>query len=137
MRVDWAIISRYAETTGTTATIVGAGIDTYYPPDLPAEIVVPLTVQLRAHQNEMGRPHEVSLRILDADLDQVGEEGKLGFEATANPYIEQGWEAGVLFTIVSHFVASADGTYSIEISVDGEHKKSIPFRIVPGGQPPP
>ena len=136
MRVDWAIISRYAESTGNTATIVGGGIDTYYPPALDAPIVVPLTVQLRAHQAEMGIPHELSIQILDVNLEPVGAAGTFNFQAEPNPNIEEGWEAGVLFTVMNQVLLAHGGTYSIEISVDGEHKKSVPFRVVPGEEPP-
>jgi hypothetical protein len=132
VRVDWATLARYAESSGGLATLVGAGIDTYYPPDLPAPIVLPLTVQLRGGQEEMVQPHQISFRILDADLDQVGEEGTLGFQSEPNPNIEEGWEAGVLLTVVSQFVAEREGPYSIEIAIDGEHKKSVPFRVLPG-----
>ena len=135
VRVDWATLARYAESSGGLATMVGAGIDTYYPPELPAPIVLPLTVQLRGGQEEMVQPHQISFRILDADLDQVGEEGTLGFQSEPNPNIEEGWEAGVLLTVVSQFVAESEGPYSIEIAIDGEHKKSVPFRVLPAGEP--
>ena len=130
MRVDWATLARYAESSGGLATLVGAGIDTYYPPDLPAPIILPLTVQLRGGQDEMVQPHQISFRILDADLEQVGEEGTLGFQSEPNPNIEEGWEAGVLLTVVSQFVAESQGPYSIEIAIDGEHKKTVPFRVL-------
>ncbi len=135
MRVDWATLSRYAESSGGLATMVGAGIDTYYPPELPAPIVLPLTVQLRGSQEEMVQQHQISFRILDAQLDQVGEEGTLGFQSEPNPNIEEGWEAGILLTVVSQFVAESEGPYSIEIAIDGEHKKSVPFRVLPSGEP--
>jgi hypothetical protein len=130
VRVDWATLARYAESSGGLATLVGAGIDTYYPPDLPAPIVLPLTVQLRGGQDEMVQPHQITFRILDADLEQVGEEGTLGFHSDPNPNIEEGWEAGILLTVVSQFVAENEGPYSIEIAIDGEHKKSVPFRVL-------
>jgi hypothetical protein len=134
VRVDWATLARYAESAGGLATLVGAGIDTYYPPELPAPIVLPLTVQLRGRQDEMVQPHEISFRILDGNLEQVGEEGTLGFQSEPNPNIEEGWEAGVLLTVMSQFVAERPGPYSIEIAVDGEHKKTVPFRVLTADQ---
>lgn len=136
MRVDWATLARYAESSGGLATLVGAGIDTYYPPELPVPIVLPLTVQLRGGQDEMVHPHQISFRILDADLEQVGEEGTLGFQSEPNPNIEEGWEAGVLLTVVSQFVAEHEGPYSIEIAIDGEHKKTVPFRVLTAADEP-
>lgn len=135
MRVDWATLSRYAESVGGLATMVGAGIDTYFPPSLPAPIVLPLTVQLRGRQEELGeQDHFVSFRILDSNLEQIGEEGRLGFASEPNPNIEEGWEAGVILTVISQFVAEKEGAYSIEISIDGEYKKSVPFRVLTGEQ---
>jgi hypothetical protein len=84
----------------------------------------------------MVHPHQISFRILDADLEQVGEEGTLGFQSEPNPNIEEGWEAGVLLTVVSQFVAEHEGPYSIEIAIDGEHKKTVPFRVLTGADEP-
>lgn len=130
MRVDWAVLSRYAESVGGLATMVGAGIDTYYPPEIPAPMVLPLTVQLRGRQDEMVEQHKLSFRILDSNLEQLGEEGTLGFQSEPNPNIEEGWEAGVQLVVVSQFLAQAEGPYSIEISIDGDHAKSVPFRVL-------
>jgi hypothetical protein len=44
MRVDWAILSRYAEGAEGVATIVGAGIDTFYSAEFPVPIQAALTV---------------------------------------------------------------------------------------------
>ena len=40
----------------------------------------------------------------------------------------------MLLTVVSQFVAESEGPYSIEIAIDGEHKKSVPFRVLPSGE---
>jgi hypothetical protein len=136
VRVEWAILARYAESVGGTATIVGAGIDTYYPPEVPAPIQVVLAFNLRGQQNEMEGDHELTIRILDAEMQQIGEEGTFGWHGEPNPLIAEGWEAGALFApIVSQFVAEEEGTYSIEVLVDGDHMKLVPFRVVPGGPP--
>ena len=37
---------------------------------------------------------------------------------------------GLLMTVVHQFEASAEGTYSIEIIWDEEHKKSVAIRVV-------
>jgi hypothetical protein len=130
VRVDWAILSRYAESTDGLATIVGAGIDTFQTPTLPAEIAVPLTIQLRGTQEEMTEEHELTVRVLDADLQQLGEDVVLSFQSQLNPEIEAGWEAGAIFTAVNQLLAENEGTYSIEILIDGEHEKSVPFRVL-------
>ena len=44
MRVEWAFACRYAESDGMTATIVGAGIDTFFPAVLPSMIERPSIV---------------------------------------------------------------------------------------------
>jgi hypothetical protein len=35
---------------------------------------------------------------------------------------------------VSQFLAEREGPYSVEIAIDGEHKKSVPFRVLPSGE---
>src|SRR5918995_2039571 len=129
MRDDWAILSRYAEGAEGVATIVGAGIDTFYSLTFPVPIQAALTVQLRGQPDELGETHEISLRVLDANLELVGDPATISFEAEPNPDLEDGWEAGVLVAVNNQFVAEAAGTYSIEIDVDGKHAKSVPFRI--------
>src|SRR5918995_398031 len=96
MRVEWAILSRYAEGSAGVATIVGAGIDTFYSAEFPVPIQAALTVQLRGHPEELGETHDISLRIVDANIELVGEAASLTFEAEPNPHLETGWEAGVL-----------------------------------------
>jgi hypothetical protein len=130
VRVDWAILSRYAEGSAGVATIVGAGIDTFYSLTFPVPIQAALTVQLRGQPDELGETHEISLRVLDANLELVGEPATISFEAEPNPDLEDGWEAGVLVAVNNQFVAETAGTYSIEIDVDGSHAKSVPFRIL-------
>ena len=130
MRVDWAILSRYAEGSAGVATIVGAGIDTFYSLTFPVPIQAALTVQLRGQPDELGETHEISLRVLDANLELVGDPATISFEAEPNPDLEDGWEAGVLVAVNNQFVAEAAGTYSIEIDVDGAHAKSVPFRVL-------
>ena len=130
MRVEWAVISRYAESSGGLATLVGAGIDTYHVADLPADLAVPLTIQLKAHQSEMPGSHEVRIRILDDGMEQVGEDAALAFEGELNPGLPEGWEAGALFTVVSRFTAEREGPYTISIEVDGQHSGAVGFRVV-------
>ena len=130
MRVEWAILSRYAEGAEGVATIVGAGIDTFFSSEFPVPIQAALTVQLRGQPDELGETHEISLRILDANLELVGEAASITFEAEPNPHLEDGWEAGVLVAVNNQFVAETAGTYSIEIDVDGAHAKSVPFRVL-------
>jgi hypothetical protein len=130
VRVDWAIISRYAETADGTATIVGAGIDTFGVQSFPAPITLALTIQLRGQQQELAQPHQLSLRILDDELDQLGDEVELSFQTEPNPQLQEGWEAGAMFAAVNQIVVEHAGTFSIEIGIDGEHKKSLPFRVL-------
>jgi hypothetical protein len=137
VRVEWAVISRYAETGGGVATIVGAGIDTYTPPALPAQLVVPLTIQFKGQPEEIEGQHEITLRILDADLRLVGQELRLPIESHPNPQREEGWEAALLLTVINQLVAERPGTYSLEISWDGAAMKSVPFRVLAATSPPP
>jgi hypothetical protein len=129
MRVDWAIISRYAETNSGLATLVGAGIDTFFPGQFPAQIALPLTIQFRGRPEEIDGPHEITLRILDSEMTQIGQ-GAVAIDSQPNPNRVEGWEAGLLVTLVGQAAAAAPGTYSIEIAWDGDHKKSVPFRVV-------
>ena len=45
MNVDWVIPCRYVEVHDNLGTIVGAGIDTYWIPELPTTMQVVLAIQ--------------------------------------------------------------------------------------------
>lgn len=127
MRVDWAIACRYVEVNGALATIVGAGIDTYYPPAFPADLSVIIALRVvGAHTDD---EHLLVATVLDPQMQEIARvEG--GFTSQLNPDAIPGWEAGAILTTVHNFRAEEEGPYTITITVDGQ-AHTVPVIVRP------
>lgn len=135
MRIEWAIPCRFVELYGL-ATIVGAGIDTYWLPEIPSPVQVFMAIRLVAPEEELGddKPHQLVVRVLGPDMQPIGDELTMEFAAPANPMKRPGWEGGIIMRVVHVFSAEEIGVYTIELAVDGRgHSTSV---IVEQGTPP-
>jgi hypothetical protein len=135
MNLDWVIPCRYVEIHDNLGTIVGAGIDTYWVPELPTAIQVVLAVRLLAMADELNAevPHMSANRVRDPRgevMSEVGGEFRMGGSEGA----QQEWLNGIMVTTIVAFEATEEGAYTIEHEVDGT-TKSLPIHIVHG--PPP
>jgi hypothetical protein len=128
VRVDWAIQCRYAEADGGIATIVGAGIDTYFVQEFPAELTLVVAVRLAGADEEMVEEHDMSFRVHDPDMEITdGIRGE--FRAERNPLAQAGWEAGLLFVTAHQIAAPSPGAYGLEILIDDESKHTVHFFV--------
>jgi hypothetical protein len=127
LRVDWVIPCRFVEVTNGLATIVGAGIDTFTVPQLPSPVGMSLALRI------CGLPdtaqHDLEIDILGPSMESIQEPLKTQFSMTPQPGNVAGWEVQALLPIVLQFEAPDDGTYTLNVSVDGA-SRSIPFRVL-------
>lgn len=142
MNVSWIIPCRYVEVHDNLATIVGAGIDTYWVPTLPVPIQVPVAVRIEALPEELAPDVQHTVRnILTgpdgsvlSDLTDTGAFG--GGQVVERPDYLQ----GVALATVVQFEAEQEGTYQFEHMVD-DSSASAPIHVVqgppPGFEPPP
>lgn len=130
MRVDWALPCRYTEVNDNLATIVGASVDTVQVLTLPATIPVTIAVRLVAALDELGedKPHELRCVARNADLEEVGE-----VQGTASWPVPEAaradWLLGIHLPLVVQFEAGEEGTYTLDISVDG-NGYPVPMHVV-------
>ena len=134
MNIDWVIPCRYVEVHDNLGTIIGAGIDTYWIPELPAPIQVLLAVRLlaMAEEVEQGKKHAMTNRVRDPRgevLSEVGGEFSVSAEA-ANP----DWLSGIMAATAVQFEAAEAGTYTIDHLVDNA-SASLPIHVVEGLPP--
>jgi hypothetical protein len=134
VNIDWAIPCRYVEVHDNLGTIVGAGIDTYWIPELPQPIQVVLAVRLLAMTEELDpdQEHTATNRVLDprgAQMSEVGGPFSVGGES-ARP----DWLTGIMVSTVVQFEASEEGTYTIELVVD-DALTSLPIHVFHGYPP--
>ena len=131
MNVDWVIPCRYVEVHDNLGTMVGAGIDTFWIPEVPAPLQVMLAVRLTATQEELspGIQHELRTVVTDRDGEVVFEAG-MEFEAnTESPQSE--WLNTLVLPSVVQFEVVEAGTFQLEQSVDAD-SKSIPLHVIVG-----
>lgn len=130
MRIDWAIPCRYAEVNGNLATIVGAGIDHTYAPTFPAPVRVVMAVRIVALPDEFGGDPPPTLRCVARDeegteLANVG--GALTVERPEG--VRPDWLVGLHVPLLVQFLAPAEGTYTIEVSIAAS-TYPVPMHVV-------
>ncbi|HEY6762212.1 MAG TPA: hypothetical protein VI318_22120 [Baekduia sp.] len=131
MNVDWVIPCRYVEVHDNLGTIVGAGIDTFWVPELPAPIQVMLAVRLTATGDELspGIQHVLRTIVTDEQNETVFE-AMVEFEADAET-AQTEWLNSMVMPTVVQFEAMEAGTFQLEQSVDG-NSQSIPLHVIEG-----
>lgn len=143
MNIDWIISCRYAEVHDNLATIVGAGIDTWWVPTLPSPIQVCFVIRLLATGDELGPEHKHTVRNiltgpdgqLLSDLNDTFQVATAAEAAGARTE----WLNGIALVTIIQFEAAQPGTYTFEHIVDGSSKQ-VPLHIAlgpPPGMPPP
>src|ERR1700712_3013078 len=131
MNVDWVIPCRYVEVHDNLGSMIGAGIDTFWVPELPAPIQVMLAVRLTATAEELtvGVPHNLRTVVTDGQGEVVFE-AEVEFEADADA-AQTEWLNSMVMPSVVQFEATEAGTFQLEQSVDG-HSQSIPLHVIEG-----
>ena len=142
MQVDWVVTCRYAESDGSVATIVGAGIDVLYVAGFPHEVGIMVAVRLSAPFEEVSadQGHQLIGRILGPDGAPVrARDGsavaplELDLHTTTGAsQLVPGWLATPLHAIGLQWWAPHEGTYTIEIGVDDEEPTLTPVHVLQG-----
>jgi hypothetical protein len=134
VQVDWAIICNAAEGPPSGLVyILGAGVDTLVRPQYPSHFMCSLVVRLLAARAEADRPHTLELQCNDEDGRSILPEPiVLPVGPLAIPDdLPVGWSVSVnLVANLQSLPLPSAGRYSFEMLLDGEHKRSLPFRAV-------
>jgi len=99
---------------------------------------MPLTIALRImlHRTELDNPHELQIRLLEEDGDEVVRVG-MGFGVGDASELPAGEEAAV--AIPWNFPGRPQlphpGRYSLEILIDNHHEASVSFKAEQGEAP--
>jgi hypothetical protein len=71
VRLDWAVPARYAEASADgTATIIGAGLDSVWPQDVPTDIGLFLMVRIVGPRDEFEEEHQLEIRLVTPDREE-------------------------------------------------------------------
>jgi hypothetical protein len=131
MNVDWVIPCRYVEVHDNLGSMIGAGIDTFWIPELPSPLQVMLAVRLTATGEELSAGIQHLLRTVVTDRHgAVVFEAGMEFEANMES-AQSEWLNSLVLPSVVQFEVEEAGTYQLEQQVD-ESSQSIPLHVVEG-----
>jgi hypothetical protein len=131
LQVVWALPCRFAEATPDgTATIVGAGLDSLFLPEVPADVGVFLMMRISGAEYEFQEQHTVAVKLIDPERD-VQDILAAGFGPMDEPptHFDPGLDPGILIPAAIGWHAEHFGLYTIEIHVDEHRDRSIPILV--------
>lgn len=131
MQVVWAIPCRFAEATPDgTATIVGAGLDSVWLPEVPADVGVFVMLRVAGAAYEFEEPHTFAMRLVDPQSD---EHNLLSLEfgpmAEPPPLLHPGMDPGILVPVAIGWRAEHFGLYTLEIYIDDRRERSVAILV--------
>jgi hypothetical protein len=131
MQVVTAILCDYASVREGLLNVLGGGVNRLWRAELPAPLNLSLALMVDLHPQEVGPPHELAITVQDDDGGRILElQGN--FQAGQNPDAAIGEHALVPFGIdLRPAAAEGYGAFSVEIVIDGEHRHSIQFWVLP------
>jgi hypothetical protein len=131
VEIAWALPCRFAEATPDgTATLVGAGIDSLWVPDTPADVGVFLMMRIAGAAYEFEEEHRLSVALIDPERDEE-ELLSFGFGPMPEPppQAQPGLDVGILVPAAVGWAAEHLGIYTLDIRVDDRPKRSIAIQI--------
>ena len=135
MDVSAAFLCDFAEVREGLLMALGGGTTRLWRQEYPASVGASLAMLLDLHQSDLGAPHEIVVAIQGPD-EPVGEV-KGEFRIGGSPDLQPG-EAVVapLAIDLRPVQLPGPGSYSINITVDGEFVRAIGFVAQPAGAQP-
>lgn len=137
MQIGAAFLCDAAETREGLLFVLGAGVARIWRPEMPAPMGASLGMIIELHRDERGRPHEFEVRIQTQDGQEVARAAG-GFQVdTDGSDLEVHELAIVPIALDFHPVALPSfGPYSVEITINGEHRRTLMFSVRPADERP-
>lgn len=134
MQVASAILCDYATVRENLLYVIAGGVTRMARPEFPAPMATSLAVVLELHRTELDTPHEIRIRVQDEDGKAMAEvQG--GFQLSSANLTELGVHERAYLPLALDLRPvglPAPGWYSIEITIDGTHHRSLNFRVSQG-----
>lgn len=126
-----ALLCDFAQVRDSLLFVNGGGITRLWRTSYPAPMNVSLALVFEVHQMELPHPHQVSIRVMGPDGQQIAfVEG--AFNTSPSSSLEIGEHLVAPLALDLRNVAlPVQGEYSIEIAVDGTHQETLQFWCQP------
>jgi hypothetical protein len=139
MQIGTALLCDAATVRDNLLFVLGGGVTRLYRTEFPADMNVSLALSIQLRRMEIGRPHELAVDVIGEDGAKIAEV-RGGFqipEVPADMDVHEELAVPVVLPFAMAGVPAA-GNYSIEISIDGTHHRTLPFRVTstPPGRAP-
>lgn len=141
MHVEWVVTCRFAESDGGSGTIVGAGTDVLFLPQIPGPAGTFIAVRLAATAEELepGQQHELVTRIVDpggrpARAPDGTEVPAQTIQIAPQAPVQQlvpGWLVNPLLAYGAQWWVHEPGSYTIELSVGEGEPRNSPIHVLP------
>lgn len=131
MEVAWALTCRFAEATPDgTATLVGAGLDSIWLPEVPSDVGVFLMMRVSGPVYEFEEAHTIAVKLVDPERDEQ-EVLTAGFGPMGGPPpgYHPGTDPGILVPAAIGWRAEHFGLYTLDVLIDARPKRSIPILV--------
>ena len=134
MNVGTALLCDFATIREGLLHVVAGGITRLWRDQYPAPIGCSLALVFEVHPMEAANPHEIDVRVMSEDGEEIARvQG--GFQATPGEDTKVGESLLVPVSLdLRNAGLPAPGGYSIEISVDGTHQRTLSFWAQPRAQ---
>lgn len=131
MQVDWALPCRFAEALPDgTAALFGAGLDSIWLPEIPADVGTFLMMRISGPTYEFEQEHTLAVKLIDP---QSGEHELLvaGFGPIDEPpqHLHPGLDPGILIPAAIGWRAEHFGLYTLEVFIDDRRQRSIAILV--------
>jgi hypothetical protein len=105
------------EVENNTATIVGAGVDTYGTTEMPADLIVAMALRISGRPEEFGEPFSLSAKVVGPRLDTLFED-EFPFTLGVPTVLDERLDASFVTPIAVAFEVQAAGVHTITFAVN-------------------
>ena len=131
MKITTGLLCDFASVREGLLFVVGGGITRVRRTQYPAALDCSVALLVELHQMELTRPHELEMRVLGSDGEDVASI-KAGFQAAGTVDLDVGENLPIPVVVDLRGAAlPKPGRYSIEASIDGSHQLTLSFRAMP------
>lgn len=136
MQLSSAFLCDFASVRDGLLSIIGGGITRLWRSGYPAPLHLCVALVVQLEPDELGRPHEFAVTLIDADGNSVVE--ALGGLNIVTADREDGENVSAPLALdLRNVLLPKDGSYWAEVSLDGKRVRSLPFWANTGAGPNP
>jgi hypothetical protein len=136
--LDFMIVSDYVRAENGVLHMIAGGADTITARAVPAARSIGIGLSLKLPRGEAAENHTLRLIFYGTDGARIAEIGADLPARSDAPNVPVGRKVGVVAALNMSLPLPAYGDYSLELLVNGNHKKEVPIYVIPPAeaQPP-